>query len=347
MRPGAGRRALSWLEPAPASMPRLALALAPLALAPLAPAVLAQPAADPFRALVPADAEVEALADGFTWAEGPVWRPAHGDLLFSDVPENTAYRWADADGLSVFLRPSGLALDDGHAGDVGSNGLALDADGRLVLADHGTRAVTRLNPDSFVRTVLAAHYEGGRLNSPNDLVYHSSGALYFTDPPYGLAGQDADPAREQPVNGVYRLAPDGALTLLVGDLARPNGIAFSPDERTLYVANSDPAHAVWMAYPVREDGTVGEGRVLFDATAWVGDENPGLPDGLAVDAEGHLFATGPGGVLVLTPDGRHLGTIRTGKATANCAFGDDGRSLYMTAHDTLLRILLGTRGLGF
>jgi gluconolactonase len=310
----------------------------------LAGAAAAQPA--DFGDYVPPGAALETLATGFTWSEGPVWRPAEGDLLFSDVPENTVYRWSDADGLSVFLRPSGLAFDDGHEGDTGSNGLALVADG-LLLADHGNRVVARLNPRTFVRETLASRYDGRRLNSPNDLAVHASGAVYFTDPPYGLAGQDDSPEKELAFNGVYRLSPDGAVTLLVDDLTRPNGIAFSPDERTLYVANSDPARAVWMAYPVRDDGTVGEGRLLFDATAFVGPDRPGLPDGMAVGADGTLFATGPGGVLVLTPDGRHLGTIQTDRAVANVAFGDDGRTLYLTAHDTLQRIRLTARGAGF
>ena len=302
---------------------------------------------DAFRQLVPPGAEVERLAEGFTWSEGPVWRPAEGDLLFSDVPENTVYRWSDADGLSVYLRPSGLAFAGGHAGDTGSNGLVLDAEGRLLLADHGNRVVARLDPQTFVRDTLASRYDGRRLNSPNDLALHSSGALYFTDPPYGLAGQDASPEKELPFNGVYRLDPDGTVTLLIDDLTRPNGVVLSPDERTLYVANSDPAWAVWRAYPVRDDGSLGEGRLLFDATGLVGEANPGLPDGMALDASGNVFATGPGGVLVFSPEGRHLGTIRTERATANVTFGDDGRSLYLTSSDRLLRVRLATRGAGF
>ena len=303
---------------------------------------------DAFRQLVPPGAEVERLAEGFTWSEGPVWRPAEGDLLFSDVPENTVYRWSDADGLSVYLRPSGLAFASGHAGDTGSNGLVLDAEGRLLLADHGNRVVARLDPQTFVRDTLASHYDGRRLNSPNDLALHTSGDVYFTDPPYGLAGQDASPEKELPFNGVYRLDPDGTVALLIDDLTRPNGVALSPDERTLYVANSDPAWAVWRAYPVRDDGSLGEGRLLFDATGLVGEANPGLPDGMAVDASGNVFATGPGGVLVFSPEGRHLGTIRTERATANVTFGDaDGRSLYLTSSDRLLRVRLATAGAGF
>ncbi len=306
---------------------------------------LAQPEA--FRRLVPTDAEIEVLADGFTWSEGPVWRPSEGDLLFSDVPENTVYRWSEADGLSVYLRPASRAFGTDTPGETGSNGLILDAEGRLLLAEHGTRAITRLDPETWVRDTLASHYDGRRLNSPNDLALHASGALFFTDPPYGLDGQDTSPQKEQPHNGVYRLDPDGTVTLLMGDLTRPNGVILSPDGRTLIVANSDPDWAIWRSYPVREDGSLGAGRLLFDATDLVGPENPGLPDGMAMDADGNVFATGPGGVLVLSPEGEHLGTIRTEKATANATFGDDGHSLYLTSSDQLLRIRLATRGVGF
>lgn len=305
----------------------------------------AQPA-DALRQLVPAPGAQEVLAEGFTWSEGPVWRPAEGDLLFSDVPENTVYRWAEGDGLSVFLRPASRAFDTDRPGQTGSNGLILDADGRLLLAEHGTRAVMRLG-DRFVRDTVAAFYEGRRFNSPNDLVLHPSGALYVTDPPYGLEGQDDSPHKELDVNGVYRIDPDGAVTLLVGDLTRPNGVVLSPDGRTLTVANSDPARAVWMQYPVNDDGSVGEGRLLFDATEWVAEGRPGLPDGMAVDAEGRIFATGPGGVLVFDPDGAYLGTIETEKATANVTFGGpDGRTLFLTSTDRLLRLATTTRGLG-
>ena len=293
------------------------------------------------------DPEAEVLAEGFTWSEGPVWRPASGDLLFSDVPENVVYRWSDADGLSVFLRPADAATPQ-HAGETGSNGLALDAEGNLLMAGHGTRSISRLAPDGAARETVVADYQGRRFNGPNDLAVHSSGAIYFTDPPYGLAGHDVSPDKELAHNGVYRLAPDGTLTLLVDDLTRPNGIAFSPDERTLYVANSDSLHSVWMAYPVRADGSLAASRLLFDATDRVRAGLPGYPDGMAVDAEGNLFATGPGGVLVFSASGAYLGTIETERATANVAFGDaDGRALYLTSHDRLLRVRTATQGLGF
>jgi gluconolactonase len=309
-------------------------------------------------ALVPPGARIEQLAQGFLWSEGPVWRRrpggagARGELLFSDVPGNTIYRWQEGRGLSVFLRPAGFTGPDPPGRELGTNGLTLDGAGALVMADHGNRQVARLDERTYTKVTLADRFAGKRLNSPNDLVFAANGDLYFTDPPYGLAGQDADPAKELPFSGVYRRAPGGVLSLVTRELARPNGLAFSPDGRTLYVANSDPARAVVVAYAVGADGLVvgapdARGRVLFDATPLVRRGLPGLPDGLRVAADGTLFATGPGGVLVLTPAGRHLGTIVTGQPTANCAFGDDGRTLYITANDRLLRVRLAVRGAGF
>lgn len=293
--------------------------------------------------LIPPGAEIEVLARGFEWAEGPLWIEDGGYLLFSDVPRNRIYRWKEGEGVGVWLEPSGYTGEVPRGGEPGSNGLLLDADGRLVLCQHGDRRIARLAapleaPEPVFET-LADRYRGKRFSSPNDAVFHSSGALYFTDPPYGLPEGPGDPARETEVHGVYRLGTDGSVKLLTGELTRPNGIAFSPDERTLYVANSDPERAVWMAWDVLDDGTIADGRVFFDATHWVG-ERPGLPDGLEVDARGNLFATGPGGVLVFAPDGRHLGTVLTTQATANCTFGEGGRSLYMTADGYLLRLRL-------
>ncbi|MEP7345712.1 MAG: SMP-30/gluconolactonase/LRE family protein, partial [Gemmatimonadaceae bacterium] len=228
-----------------------------------------------------------------------------------------------------------------------SNGLTFDANDSLVMADHGNRLIARLNEGTFTKTTLVDRYQGKRLNSPNDLVYRSSGDLYFTDPPYGLFGLNADSAKELDYNGVYRLTSSGELTLLTKELTFPNGIAFSPDEKTLYVANSDTAKAIWMAYDVQSDGTISGGRVLFDATSLARAGKKGLPDGMKVDRSGNIFAGGPGGVLILSPEGRHLGTIDTGQPTANCAFGDDGSTLYMTANDQLLRVRLKTKGAGF
>lgn len=301
-----------------------------------------------FDALVPADARVEILSSGYDWTEGPAWFPEEGGyLLFSDIPGNVIHRYREGHGVDVYLRPSGYTHEDPRGGEPGSNGLIRDPNGDLVLCQHGDRRIARLTKEGWTYVTLADRFEGKRLNSPNDLVFHSDGDLYFTDPPYGLAGNVDDSSKELDFQGVYRLSKDGALTLLTRDLSRPNGIAFSPDEKTLYVANSDPEKAIWVAFPVRDDGTIEEGRVLFDATKWVGPERKGLPDGMCVDSEGKLFATGPGGVLVFSPDGTHLGTFATGEATANCTFGGDGQDLYITADMHLARVRLKTKGLGF
>ncbi len=295
-------------------------------------------------ALIPPDAVIEVLAEGFNWSEGPVWIEDGDYVLFSDVPENRIYRWKEGEGHSVWLEPSGYTGDVPRGGEPGSNGLLLDSEGRLVMCQHGDRRVARMDAQltapaaSF--TTLVDRYEGMRFNSPNDAVFDRNGTLYFTDPPYGLPEGPGDPSRETPFNGVYRLGVDGAVTLLTDELSRPNGIGLSPDQSTLYVANSDPARPIWMAYDLLPSGAVANGRVFFDASDLVSEENRGLPDGLKVDAAGNLFATGPGGVLVISPDGRHLGTIRTTQATANCAFGEDGKTLYMTADSYLLRLRL-------
>lgn len=301
-------------------------------------------------ALIDKDAKIEVLGKGYVWSEGPVWVKDGGYLLFSDIPPNRIYKWQEGKGVSLFLMPSGYTGAKKRGGEVGSNGLLLDAKGRLVLCQHGDRRVAMLKGGlkgaKAEYFTLVDHYEGKRLNSPNDAVYKSNGDLYFTDPPYGLEHRMKDPAKELDFQGVYRFAADGKLTLLRKDQSRPNGIAFSPDEKTLYTANSDPKKAVWYRYGVKDDGTIGEGEVMFDATKWVG-KRKGLPDGMAVDQQGNIWATGPGGVLVFNKEGKHLGTILTTQATANCAFGDDGSTLYITADMYLLRVRVKVKGLGF
>jgi gluconolactonase len=251
--------------------------------------------------------------------------------------------------LEVYLEHAGYTGQEARGGEQGANGLTLDHQGRLLLCQHGDRRVARMDaPTSNPApefTTLASHYEGKRLNSPNDLVVHSSGAIYFTDPPYGLEGNVDDPAKELDFQGVYRIGPDGKLDLLTKELSRPNGIGLSPDEKKLYVANSDGSRPIWMVFDVRADGLVENGRVFFNA-AELAKGRRGGPDGLKVDVQGNLFATGPGGVVVLTPQGEHLGTILAG-VTANCAFGDDGSTLYMTSDDKLKRIRLKTKGPGW
>ena len=300
-----------------------------------------------FDALVPKDAVLEVLAEGFAWTEGPVWDKKGGRVLFSDIPANAINEWTAAGGLKPFLKPSGYSGTAPFTGrEPGSNGLAFDAEGRLVLCQHGNRQVARLEKDGRF-TTLADRYQGKRLNSPNDLAFRSNGDVYFTDPAYGLPKTFEDPGRELTWAGVYKLAKDGKVTLLVQDLKAPNGVALAPDEKTLYVAQSDPGRAVVMAYDVQADGTVKNGRVLIDMTPWVSKDRPGLPDGLKVDQAGNLFVTGPGGVHVFTPKAEHLGTIATGVPTANCAFGEDGSTLFVTANTTLCRIRLSTKGAGF
>lgn len=298
--------------------------------------------------LVPKDANLEILAGGFIWTEGPAWNKEGKFLVFSDIPNNVVNKWEEGKPVAKFFSPSGYTGKKPRGGkpgdEPGSNGLMWDSDGRLVLCQHGDRQVARLEKDGKL-TILAKDYMGKRLNSPNDLVFHSNGDLYFTDPPYGLEKNWDDPARELDFCGVYRIRK-GKVELMTKEMSRPNGIVLSPDEKTLYVANSDPKQAVWMSFPVKADGTLGSGKVFFDATKWVGQKK-GLPDGMKVDTQGNLFATGPGGVLIFTPDGTHLGTMATGVNTSNCAFGEDGSTLFVTADHDVCRIRLTTKGKGF
>jgi gluconolactonase len=323
-----------------------------------------------FDQLLPRDAVLEKLAEGFKWSEGPVWIgqagssihaggaaggpppaspvavPRGGYLLFSDIPSNAVMKWQDGEGISVFLKPSGYTGTTPRGGELGSNGLTLDAAGRLVLCQHGDRRIVRREADGRW-TTLVDRYQGKRLNSPNDLVFKSNGDLYFSDPPYGLPRGTGDPTRELDFSGVFRVsAVDGKVTLLTRELTGPNGIAFSPDEKILYVSQSEPQKAVWMAYPVKGDGTLGPGRVFYDATRWT-KTLKGLPDGMKIDRSGNLFAVGPGGINVFSPDGTLLGRINPDQPTSNCAFAEDGSVLYITANHYLCRIKTSTKGEGF
>jgi gluconolactonase len=298
------------------------------------------------RLLAP-DAKIEILAEGYEWAEGPIWVKNGAFLLFSDVLKNTVHRWKQGEGARPYLTPSGYTSSEPRGGETGSNGLTLDHEGRLVLAQHGDRRVAVMDapltrPEAKF-TTLADKFEGARFNSPNDLVFKSNGDLYFTDPAYGMEKQWDDPKREMSYAGVFRRGKDGKVTLLTKDMTRPNGLAFSPDEKLLYVAQSDQDAAIWKVFNVQADGTIDAGRVFFDATT-LGKTRKGLPDGMKIDVDGNIFATGPGGVLVFSPQGKHLGTIMTGQATSNCAFGDDGRTLYMTADSYVMRVKLKTKG---
>jgi gluconolactonase len=298
-----------------------------------------------FDALVPPDTKIEKIADDLMWSEGPLWDAQRKTLLFSDIPRNVVMQWNADKGVSRFLENSGYTGAAPFTGkEPGSNGLTFDLQGRLTLCQHGDRRVSRREADGTM-VPLATSFEGKRLNSPNDLVYDKRGALYFTDPPYGLPGTFTDPGKELPFQGVYRVAPNGKIQLLTKELEAPNGLAFSPDYKTLYVANSQADPAIWKAYPVQPDGSLGKGRVFADATKYF-QEGKGVPDGFKVVQLGNVWATGPGGgVFVFAPDGTLLGRILTGVPTANVAWGEDGSTLFVTANHRVLRLRTRTQGM--
>ncbi len=294
--------------------------------------------------IVPKDAVIEKVADGFTWVEGPVWNLKGRYLLFSDVPNNSIFKWKSNEGVSLFLKPSGYtgaAVFQGK--EPGSNGLAFDSDGRLTICQHGDRRIIRIERDGS-KTTMADRYMEKRLNSPNDVIYKSNGDMYFTDPPFGLPKSYDDPERELDFCGVYRLGLDGKLTLLTKELKAPNGIAFSPDEKILYV--SDSGRGLWMAFDVKADGTIANGRILYAATE-AQKSKPGVSDGMKVDTKGNIFAAAPGGLYVFAPDGTQLGSFELGSATGNCAWGEDGSALFIASNHSVYRIRLNTKGIGF
>jgi gluconolactonase len=298
-------------------------------------------------AVIPPGASAEVLASGFAWVEGPVWDARTRSLFFSDVIANTLYRWREGEGARPFLSPSGYTGAAPFAGrEPGSNGLALDGEGRLILCEHGDRRVVRLEADG-TRTVLLERYQGRRLNSPNDVFRAPNGDLYVSDPPFGLPRAFDDPAKELPFQGVYRLRAKGKgdgyaePELLTDQVRAPNGLALAPAGDVLYVANADRANPVWLAFPVGSDGTLGAPRTLFDARAQVAAGLPGVPDGLEVDAAGRIFAAAPGGVHVLLADGTRLGTLWTGVATGNVHV--TASALFVTANDTVYRLPLLAR----
>jgi gluconolactonase len=297
-----------------------------------------------FDQLVAPDAAIEKLCEGFNWSEGPVW--FDGALLFSDVPENVIYRWKPgATAADVFLKPSGLLTPRAGFREPGSNGLARDRQGRLLVCQHGEQRVARYEHDKFIG--VADRYEGKRFSSPNDLAVRRNGDIYFTDPPYGLEKLNDSPLKELPFNGVYRVSGDGNVTLLSKSLTFPNGIAFSPDETRLYVGVSDNAAPRVVVYDVKPDGTLGAERTFFDAQPLRKPGVKGTCDGLKVDRSGNVWTTGPGGVLVISPAGKLLGRINTGEATSNCAWGEDGSSLFITADMFVLRVKTRTKGAGW
>ena len=287
------------------------------------------------------DAKIEVLASGFDWCEGPVWDADGSRLLFSEIPSNTIRAWAPRKAVTVFLKPSGYTGPADYGKEPGSNGLLITPDGNLIACEHGDRRVSVMPlAGGGGKVTLADRFDGKRLNSPNDLCRHSNGTLYFTDPPYGLPGGADDPRRELNFCGVYRLTPGEPLALVTKEMPRPNGVALSPDERTLYVADS--GDKLWRSFPVDEAGVTGEGELFFDAS---GEPGRGSADGLKVDEAGRLWATGPGGVWVFTPGGKPLGRIETGEACSNVAFGGpDGTDLFITSDMYLCRVRTKVRG---
>jgi len=293
--------------------------------------------------LLSSDARLETLSTGYQWAEGPVWDKSRQALYFTDVPQNKAYVWrANGADAAVFLEPSGLAAVTGFR-EPGANGLLIGRDGKLLVCNHGRRAIEAMDIETKARAVIVEDFNGKRFNSPNDVIETQSGDLYFTDPPYGLEGLNASPIKEMEINGVYHLSPERELHRIVDDMSFPNGVALSPDETYLYISQSDPKAPIIRRMNLR-DGT--EDRQWFNASSHLQD-GPGLPDGMAVAASGHIFATGPGGVFVLTPEGKALGRINPGRACANCAFGEDGYSLFIAAQDRLMRVRLKVQGLNW
>ncbi|RPH01207.1 MAG: SMP-30/gluconolactonase/LRE family protein [Amoebophilaceae bacterium TMED152] len=289
--------------------------------------------------LIEITAKIEILANGFEWSEGPVWSSQLNSVLFSDVPENVIYSWNEDKGLGVFTRPIGYSGKVPNLKKAGTNGLTIDADGNLIICMHGDRKITKLEKLNInKKATLVNSFDGNLLNSPNDLVYDSKGNLYFTDPPYGLLDGDNDKLKEIEFNGVYKVSPNGDIEVLVKNLTRPNGISISNDEKTLYVANSDKNNPVIMQYELSEEGAINP-SIFFDGRELT-KKDIGLFDGLKVHPTGNIFATGPGGVLVIKENGDHIGTIRTKVRTANCTFDENFEYLYMTSDMFLTRIKL-------
>lgn len=302
---------------------------------------------DAFYNYVDKDAKIEVLAEDFIWSEGPVWVKEGGFLLFSDAPQNTIFKWQDGEGITEFLKPSGYTGILPYSREPGSNGLIINNDGELVACEHGDRRISRMPLSGGGKVTVADTWKGKRFNSPNDVVQTSNGTYYFTDPPYGLPEQENSKTREIDAFGVFKIDVDGNVEMVIGNLSRPNGVALSPDEKILYVNQSDSKAPYIMAYNIQPDGSLDKGRIFFDATSLMESGLVGSLDGVKVAQDGTIFTTGPSGVLIITPKGKLLGRIETGQRTANCAWGDDGSVLYMTAHNYLMRIQTKTMGTGF
>lgn len=310
---------------------------------------------DRVNQLMASDASVEILASGFGWAEGPVWIPDSTYLLFSDIPANTIYKWHLTNGLSIFLRPAAYAIGKTplEGREAGSNGLFLHPITKeLVICEHGNRCLSKLDQNKWYKTILFDEFTGKKFNSPNDVVISSKGHYYFTDPPFGLSKvdgkQENNPLKELDFNGVFHANAEGKIEVITKNMTRPNGIALSPDEKRLYVANADWQQSYWMVFDVDEEGTPSNGRKFFDATEMRKAGKVGSCDGMAIDSEGNIWATGPGGILIFTPEGKHIGSIEVGERIANCTFGGkSGDELYMTADMHLLRLKVNVKGIGY
>jgi len=286
------------------------------------------------------NANIEILAEGFYWSEGPLWINELQSVIFSDVPANKIYQWNETNGLSIYLESAGHSGNENKDSDKGPNGLILDQENKLVICQHGDRRIARLNaaiknPQAQFLTI-ADLYKGKQFNSPNDLAMDDAGNIYFTDPPYG---QPENKTGEMGINGVFKASPNKDVALLIDSLSMPNGIALSLDNKTLYINQSDPNNPVLYSYDIATDGSLENGKILFDFLL-LAKNNKGLPDGLKIHTSGNIFATGPGGVHIISPEGKQLAAIKTVKATANCAFDTDHKYLYMTTTDLLMRVRL-------
>lgn len=300
--------------------------------------------------LLDVNAKIEIVAEGFTWSEGPVWVKKGNYLLFSDVPENIIHKWTEKEGLSTFLKPSGYTGTSFYSEEPGANGLIINKKGNLVSCEHGDRRIAEmpLNAPEKKKTLAHIVENGKKLNSPNDIVQKKSGDYFFTDPPYGLPGRGKpEPAKEIDYQGIYRIDTKGNVTVQAKDMSRPNGLAFNLDETELIVAQSDPRAIIWNAYPIDKNGNLSTPRVFFDGTPLQKEGLRGAGDGLKVDAEGNIWTTGPGGVLIINPSGKLIGRIETGNANSNVAFGgEDGKTLFITADMHLLRLKTKIKGKG-
>ena len=297
-----------------------------------------------FYELISRQTKADILAEGFQWSEGPCWDLKKNKIYFTDVPQNKAYSWSAKKGLQTFLSPSGEANVEGFR-EPGANGLFFDHQSRLLLCNHGRRSIEVVQTDSKTRETLTQSFRGKKFNSPNDIVATRDGHMFFTDPPYGLAGLDASNLKELPFNGVYHLAPNGKVKLIDRKLTFPNGIAISKDGRTLYVSQSDPNKPILMRYNLDASHKVMNKTILFDFAAFMKPDVHGLPDGMTLDEAGNIFTTGPGGIYVITPEGHALGRLSLDRASSNCSFGEDGKTLFVTNQDRLLRMETQSLGL--